>query len=434
MSSVTPQQSATRQVPSVARLIPNNTADGRLLDLGAHAQTHGQLPRLTGQQVLDQVVASGLTGRGGAGFPTGSKWEAMARARNPVVVGNGSEGEPLSSKDKVLLTTAPHLVLDGLALAALVIGADEAYLGADEKYAPRLQQLADQRFTSGWDSIHTKIVTTPPGFLTGQETALVNLINGGAALPVATPTYLKGVKGRPTMVQNVETLAHVGLIARYGAGWFRELGTASEPGTMLVSASGALRHPGVLESSIGTPLQDIFDRAGGLIDNPRYVLLSGYHGSWLPLTRHADGSTSAEGIDFSNEALAPNRLGAGIVSVLPEHDCGLVATSQALNYLIAQSARQCGPCLNGLPALAVTFADLIAIDDRSSRRKRRNAKDGWNRVLQLSALVENRGACKHPDGTVRLVRSALTVFSDDLTAHSQGTCLARQTNKHSTGW
>ncbi len=212
-------------------------------DLAAHLGRHGPVPyRGEIARLIPEVRAAGLTGRGGAAFPVHRKLEAVAAAGRgrAIVVGNAAEGEPASHKDEALLRLAPHLVLDGLQLAAEAVGAARAvlYVRRDVHAGTRLEEKMTQRDGRGLDRVAVEVVPAPARFLAGEESALASLVSGGAAVPRFTPprVFERGVDGRPTLVQNVETLAHLALIARYGPGWFRAAGTPDEPGRPCWSA------------------------------------------------------------------------------------------------------------------------------------------------------------------------------------------------------
>jgi len=180
----------------------------------------------------------------------------------PIVVANGAEGEPPSGKDKVLLAYAPHLVIDGALLAARATGAKQVVIATTSAvHAAVARALAERPREAG---IAVQASAVPDRFVAGEETALVQFLNGGPALPTFTPPrpFEKGVLNRPTLVDNVETLAHVALIARYGPGWFRQAGLPESPGTMLTTVSGAVQDPGVYEIARGTPLGDLLRAAG----------------------------------------------------------------------------------------------------------------------------------------------------------------------------
>jgi NADH:ubiquinone oxidoreductase subunit F (NADH-binding) len=228
------------------------------------------------------------------------------------------------------------------------------------------------------------------------------------------------VRGRPTLVNNVETLAHIALIARYGSRWFRSVGDPSEPGTMLVTLTGGPTTCSVLEVPTGTRLADLIGHLG--VTDPRAlraILLGGYHGSWIPGAIVTGARLSRAGL--ANLDASP---GSGIIHALPVDQCGLARTADILGYLACESARQCGPCLNGLPQLARLFNNLAyrRVDDRLV-----------DEVRRMIDLIDGRGSCRHPDGTARLARSALDAFASDITHHRHRRCEAALTSLHGTG-
>jgi NADH:ubiquinone oxidoreductase subunit F (NADH-binding) len=397
------------------RLLPEHGAVP--VELEEHLGRSGRLPyRGAPEPLITDLRAAGLTGRGGAAFPVHRKLAAVAGAarpgRRPVIAANGAEGEPASSKDRSLLWISPHLVLDGLQLAAEAIGARRAYLYVNPYPGGRLpERLAGElaaRRRARIDRIPVDIVEAPPRFLAGQETALANRIGGGPALPASTPprVFERGIGGRPTLVQNVETLAHLALIARYGAGWFRAVGTRDEPGSMLCTIRPPDGRTHVVEAALGTPLRQLLP----LDRQPCTVLVGGYHGAWIPAAEAAQ-------LTLANASLgkAGAFLGAGVLAALPPDRCGLAETARVARYLAEESAGQCGPCLNGLPRIAQALGALAA---------RRARPQVLHDLQRWAGLVEGRGACHHPDGTVRFVRSALTVFSEEIGAHLRGACTA----------
>lgn len=375
--------------------------------LADHVDLLGPLPGLGRNELLAEVAESGLSGRGGAGFPTVRKLSALP-ASGTVVVANGAEGEPASSKDRVLLDSAPHLVLDGLVLTARSVGARSAYVyAAPELLTGALHRAVAERS----DRVRIRLVEAPPGFVSGQESAAVQAINGGPALPTTTPppVFERGVGGRPTLVQNVETLAHLALIARFGARWFRYRGTPDDPGTRLHTVSGCVRRPGVVEMDAGSTLAAIVQAAGGATEPMQAVLVGGYHGGWVPWTTH-----TAQ-LRLTARTLAPYGAapGAGVVIGLPTAACGLRAGAELAGYLAGESAGQCGPCHNGMPAVARQL-HLLA-DGRGTART-------LHESYRLLDLIEGRGACRHPDGTARLVRSTLQTFAAEVDHHLHGQC------------
>jgi NADH:ubiquinone oxidoreductase subunit F (NADH-binding) len=329
-------------------------------------------------------------------------------------VANGAEGEPASAKDKSLLLLAPHLVLDGMQLAAEAVGADDAvlYAGIDKVNVTWLTGLITQRRAAGIDRAPVRLIVAPPRFIAGQESALASRISGGPALPAFTPprVYQRGVDGRPTLVQNVETLAHLSLIGRYGPSWFRSVGTPDEPGTMICTLRQADGRVDLTEAPLGAPLTSLLDLRGAPA-----VLIGGYHGAWLP------ADTAAE-LTLSDADLRPHgaTVGAGVLAALPADRCGLRETARVARYLALESAGQCGPCRNGLPRIAGALAELADVGAGTSSR--RPDPEVVSNLRRWAGLVERRGACAHPDGTVRFVASALRTFGAEVGAHLDGRC------------
>ncbi|MER6290781.1 NADH-ubiquinone oxidoreductase-F iron-sulfur binding region domain-containing protein [Streptomyces sviceus] len=405
-----------------ARLLAGWYATGRPATLTDHLKRYGTLPFAsaaggrTPSPLVEAVSAAGLTGRGGAGFPTARKLGAVAAGRGRcVVVVNAMESEPASRKDQFLLAVAPHLVLDGAVLAAMAVGADTVHVCLSRDRAGQYQQLSaavNERRRARLGRMPLRLHGLPHSYVASESTSLVRWLNGGPAQPQGSPprTYERGVGRRPTLVHNAETLAHLALIARYGPAWFRQAGTPDEPGTLLVTVSGAVRTPTVLEVAAGTPLASVLDRAGGATQPLRAVLLGGFAGTWLPaehlstpLTRH----------DLAPLGATP---GAGVLVALPQASCGLTETARILTYLAAHSARQCGPCRLGLPAVAEDFTVLATGRADAALLSRLRRRVG---------LLPGRGACHHPDGAARLAASALHAFADDVEDHlAHGTCPA----------
>ena len=372
----------------------------------AHLARHGPLPLPTGRrsrlQLIEAVVESGLRGRGGAGHPTGEKLRAVAASRGTaVVIANGCESEPSSRKDRTLLQLAPHLVLDGAVLAAAAVEADRVTLCVHRGH-PSARELALLAIARA-DAVEVTVTEVPRGYVASEASALANYLTSGAARPTTRPPRLstRGVHRRPTLVDNVETLAHLALIARHGPDWFRAVGAPDRPGTMLVTLGGAVRRPGVHEVASGTSLGALLALAGGPSVEPQAVMVGGWGGVWRPVPHPPSGTREAD----------PGAEGLGLVTVLPDHACGLAETANILHHLARASAGQCGPCMFGLPTVADEFERLVVgpTTDIDLEQLRRHLAD-----------VAGRGACSHPDGAARLAASALEVFADDLRAHRAG--------------
>jgi NADH:ubiquinone oxidoreductase subunit F (NADH-binding) len=383
----------------------------RVAGLAAHEQQYGPLPDLPRPaRLIDMVSAAGLTGRGGGAFPAGRKLRTAAGQRGrKVLIANGCEGEPASSKDRLLLTRLPHLVLDGITLAAEAIGAREAHLCVHRQETALIRHLESaiaERRAGRLDRVRILITGTPGRYAASEQSALIDRVSGGPGKPV----YRRREADRPpALVHNVETLAQIALIARYGEGWFRGAGLPTAPGSTLVTVGGAVARPGVYEIELGTPAGQVIMLAGGPAEPPRALLTGGYFGSWLP-------AAVAWPVPMTHASLkaAGGAMGAGIVIALPASSCPLAETARVVRYLAEESAGQCGPCMFGLPALAEAVADLAFHGGRS---------EAADRVAALAALVERRGACRHPDGAAQLVRSMLGAFPEDVRWHdSRGPC------------
>jgi NADH:ubiquinone oxidoreductase subunit F (NADH-binding) len=362
-----------------------------------HTTRLGALPR-GGASLIDALERAGLRGRGGAAFPVAAKWRSVASHRGPrVVLVNGAEGEPLSRKDRVLMETRAHLVLDGAVLAARTIGASRivhyiggAHLGALATMRRAVAERPDA------ERRMMQVVSAPSQYISGEETAAVHCVNDGIALPTALPPrpYERGVDGRPTLVQNVETLAHAALIARSG----RPTGTA------LVTVSGAVPATSVQEVALSAAVADAVTLAGGLTSDSDAVLLGGYFGSWVP-------AREAWSLPLDPPALRARgmSLGCGVIGVLPSTSCGVMTSWRIASYLAAESARQCGPCTFGLRAIAAAMTRLATMSADP---------DDLRRVQRWAGLLPGRGACKHPDGAAIMIASALRVFENEYALHA----------------
>jgi NADH:ubiquinone oxidoreductase subunit F (NADH-binding) len=376
--------------------------------LDAHGARLGARPR-GGAEVLEALDASGLRGRGGGAFPVATKWRSVANgsSRSRAVLINGAEGEPLSRKDHVLMASRPHLVLDGAAIAAETLGADDvviyvgqAHTGARESMRRALLERPTR------ERQRTRFVVAPPRYVAGEESAAVHCVNDGVALPTSTPPrpFERGIAGHPTLVQNVETLAHVAMIARFGSDWFHSIG-AGAPGTVLLTLSGAVGGAGVVEVPHGATVAEAVEAAGGLTETPQAVMLGGYFGGWMDAR-----SAWPLQLDAAAMRAAGTTLGCGVVSVLGVDRCGVLETAHVTSYLADESARQCGPCVFGLRAIAEAVQRIaagIAQPDDLSRARR------W--ATQLGG----RGACNHPDGAAAMLLSALDVFAEEFAQHEQ---------------
>jgi NADH:ubiquinone oxidoreductase subunit F (NADH-binding) len=401
--------------PSIDRLLAGPPLDGAAERLDAHRARLGALPRERDRRdLIGDLEASGILGRGGAGFPVGCKWRTIAErpSGRAVVVVNGAEGEPASFKDRTLMTYRPHLVVDGAILAADAVDADEVifYVGSEHGAALAAVGGAIEERRSEFRR-PVRLLTAPVSYVAGEASAAVNFINTGDARPTTRPPRVseRGVGGVPTLVQNVESLAYAALIRRFGATWYRSAGRFQSRGTALVTVTGAAATAGVQEIELGTTIGEVAAAAGACTDGIQAVVLGGYFGTW---------ARTGDVLDLPlDPAVMQHRgltFGCGIVGLLSTEVCGVAATADIMAFLATESAGQCGPCVHGL---------------RSIGDATRRVADGRAGVAEIghierwTSLVEGRGACHHPDGAAQLMVSALNVFGDEFVHHTRtGRC------------
>ncbi len=372
---------------------------------------------LTPAQIIELTKQAGLLGRGGGAFPTYRKLATVAaQGRNAVVVANGAESEPDSYKDRTLLLLRPHLVLDGVTLAARAVQASTAYLyvhGDDPAVLEALDHAIVERRHANYSEPSLRVVTSPRRYVAGESSSVVSYLSGGEAKPVfGQRSAVRGVHGRPTLVSNVETLAHLAVIACVGVETFRNYGSPGAPGTRLFTIGGAVPRQGVVVESIRPQsIGDLLEQARSLtVTLPQAVLLGGFAGTFI------DGG-EALGFELSEEHCRRTQrsLGCGFIGVIPNDACGLYVAARLATYLARETAGQCGPCVHGLAGVASALWDLVSF--RSGRRQIRSFERAF-------ALIEGRGACSHPDATVTMVRSALLTFADEVERHLKGRCRA----------
>jgi NADH:ubiquinone oxidoreductase subunit F (NADH-binding) len=303
------------------------------------------------------------------------------------------------------MALAPHVVLDGAAAVAHGLGTREVHVVVPSELPSVRAGVAEalrERVRAG-ERVKWQLHDAAARFVAGQASAVLELLAGRENLPVTTwePATISGHRRRPTLLSNAETYAHLGHLARVGPDGYATHGTAAEPGTTLVTLRGDGWDPSVREVAYGTPLADILTRS----EMGQPLLLGGYHGTWL-------NPAQIQGLALSRADIAEAgaTLGAGVLLPLTVGWCPLVRTEALVDYLARQSASRCGPCRNGLPALAGALGDLV----------HRGAPVGP--VAELCGLVAGRGACAHPDGTARLVTSMLTRFPEEVDLHALGEC------------
>jgi NADH:ubiquinone oxidoreductase subunit F (NADH-binding) len=418
--------------PLVPRLLAGPAFEAGAERYVDHLGRIGHLPPRSERRILIGVLeASGLLGRGGAGFPVGTKWRSVAERGHgsAVVLVNGAEGEPLSRKDQALMSLRPHLVLDGAELAAETVGAEEIvlYVGtahkiarnairravAERAAAPGRAARTGERRLSRARAVPVRMMLAPDRYVAGEESAAVNFVNQGDARPYTTPPrpYDRGVRGQPTLIQNVESLAHAALIARFGADWYRQAGRGQTRGTALVTTSAFTGRTAVREVELGVTVGDIAQLVGPAAnrENVQAVLLGGYFGGWMDA-----GAAWNIALDPGAMRASGWSFGCGIVGFLSKDACPVSATAWIADYMAGQSAAQCGPCVFGLRSIAdatIRIARLTPFRDDLANLER------W------AGQVRNRGACRHPDGAVGLLTRGLEAFGAEFQLHQRsGRC------------
>jgi NADH:ubiquinone oxidoreductase subunit F (NADH-binding) len=395
--------------------------------LADHTRSVGPLPTIGARRgatpgpLVGELAAAGLRGRGGGWFPTERKLRAVVESsaargrlsgtRHPVVIANAMEGEPASHKDAVLITRSPHLVLDGISLAARTIGATDAFIAVHRgsPLVPVLDAALDEREAAGVDPLPIRLMTPPARYVSSEESALAHWVGEGVGTPVYPDRpFQRGAAGRPTLVQNAETLAHLALVARFGGDWFASVGALAAPGTTLVTVGGAVRTPGVVEVPTGTTVAEILARCGGPLEGIRGYLTGGYGGGWVA----ADGF---DRVAWDPESVRDGGgvIGASVLWALGESTCPLDELARVSAWMAGESAGQCGPCMFGLPSVAEDVRALAL----------RHSDHGDMKQLETRLrLVSGRGGCKHPDGTARFVATGLEAFADEVAVHLDRRC------------
>ena len=380
-------------------------------DLAAHRAAFGVRRSCVGhvgEELLEAIDHVHLTGRGGGHFPTAAKWRSvLVHGLGATVVANGAEGEPAAAKDAVLLQTRPHLVLDGLVAAMEVVGSTDGVVWLHDgawASARSVSRALEERAAAGVVDPPIRVVLAPDRYLSGEATGIIRTLEGGPTLPryVDDPSRPWSVGATPVLVNNVETLARVGRLALRGAADYR-------PTSLLTVVSRS--HRVVLEVGPGATFGEVVDTAWSSPDRrpPQAVLLGGYGGSWVAWDTLRDLHVDADELRAAGLS-----VGAGLVGPLPSTACGLEESARIMRYMAGQSARQCGPCVFGLASVADLASDLSA---------GRLTPVGRRKLGRFMGEISGRGACRHPDGALRMLSSALLVFGDDLRRHRRGrTC------------
>ena len=390
-------------------LLPGEASE----DYTSYRKQGGYQPLDDVDRLLGEVDLSGLLGRGGAAFPLAVKVRAVRdnghRRGGAIVVANGEEGEPASIKDRWLLRHRPHLVLDGLRLAARTVDASRAHVYVSDRQAADAVETALAEVDAAvLNGLAINVVEVEPSYVAGEETAAVRVLNGGPAKPTDKPPrpFEEGVSGLPTLVSNVETLANLPFLHRHGAEAFRQHGTSTSPGTFLATITGAGRPPALYEIPHGVAFTDLLTLHGVPADQVRGVLMGGYFAG-LVNSDILDATLDHESLRSLNSG-----LGCGAIAILTD-DCPVAVAASVMAYYDRENAGQCGSCFNGTAAMsAVTEAlrDGLATDEDLARLER------WSVVLR------GRGACATLDGATNVAASLLVQFPQLIASHLENGC------------
>jgi len=376
----------------------------------AYREFGGYLSLDDADELLDEVERSGLQGRGGAAFPLAVKLRTVRDngrlAGGCVVVANGEEGEPASIKDRWLLRHRPHLILDGLRLAAAMVSADRAYVYVSDAESARSVETALTEYAFG--GITIELFSVEPGYIAGEETAVTRAINGGPVKPTDKPPrpFQKGVGGLPTLVSNVETLANLPYLQRHGSAAFRSLGTSSSPGTLLVTLTGGGRPPGLYEIPHGLPFRELLALHGVSSEQVQGALLGGYFAGLL------DRAVLDATLDHETLRGLGSGLGCGAIAVITE-DCPVAVAASVLAYFDRENAGQCGSCFNGTAAMAAAAGAL---------RDGAATSEDLDRLRRWSVVLRGRGACATLDAATTVAASLLDQFPQAVARHLENTC------------
>jgi NADH:ubiquinone oxidoreductase subunit F (NADH-binding)/NADH:ubiquinone oxidoreductase subunit E len=367
----------------------------------------------TPEQALSEVEASGLTGRGGAGFPVGRKWRFVAQAdKHPkYIICNADESEPLIFKDRVLIDTNPHQILEGMAIAGYATGAEEAYIyirGEYEHQSQRLENAIRQAEQAGWlgdniqgtgFSFHVHVHRGAGAYICGEETALIESLEAKRGEPRFRPPYPPsyGYQGKPTLVNNVESYAAVPAILRNGGPWYRGLSSGATPGTKLYMILGHINRPGLFEAPFGITLRQAIDEFGGGMQpgsSFHFALTGGAAGTLVP------ESLMDVPIDYASASKGVS-LGAGAFLICDQSVSPVAFLRELLHFFAIESCGKCTPCRNG------THQSLVILDRLVSRQ---GLPGDLNRLHLLSEVMKQASFCGLGQSVAIPVHSAMAHF------------------------
>jgi bidirectional [NiFe] hydrogenase diaphorase subunit len=401
------------------RIDPENLAD--YVERGGYAGLRSILTGRTPAEVRDEISRSGLRGRGGAGYPTGLKWNTVAKADGSpkYVICNADEGDPGAFMDRDILESDPHRVLEGMAIAAYAIGANSGYVYCRGEYplvVGRVRKAIRDATRAGY--LGTSIIETTftfevdvrlgaGAYVCGEETALIASIEGGRGTPTPRPPYpaIAGLWDRPTLINNVETFANVPAIIRRGGDWFASIGTASSKGTKVFALAGRVVNTGIVEVPMGTTLRQIvFDIGGGIVDGRAFkaVQTGGPAGGCIP-AQFLDMP-----VDYESLLEIGSFMGSGGMIVMDDTSCMVNVTRFFMDFMREESCGKCVPCRVGTTQLWMLL-DAIASG--------RAVMEDLERMEKLAAIVQRTSLCGLGQGAPNPIFSTLRYFRDEYVAH-----------------
>ncbi len=372
-------------------------------------------------EIIAEIKAAGLRGRGGAGFPTGTKWQSVrssaAEAGSAQFVCNAAEGEPGTFKDRWLMRANPYQVIEGMAIGAFAVGAQEATIALKRRFEPELaairraiEEMTDAGFLG---TMPIEVLDGPDEYLFGEEKAMLEVIEGNLPMPRILPPYQEGLfatsgSPNPTAVNNVETLANVPHIIRHGADWFRRIGTEDSPGTMVFTISGDVATPGIHELPLGTTLRTLLDIAGGPAEGQVFKALFPGASAAVITDKMLDTPMSFDAMRKAGSALGS----AGFIAY-DDSACMVRALLAMSRFLYVESCAQCPACKHGTGAITEI---LERIEDGKGRR------DDVETLGARIQTVTDGQRCALPTGEALLVGSVVEAFADEFAEHLGRDC------------
>ncbi|MDP6375638.1 MAG: NADH-quinone oxidoreductase subunit NuoF [Pseudomonadales bacterium] len=395
---------------------------GRYEEMGGYVAARQAVTSMTPQEVCGLVKDANLRGRGGAGFPTGVKWGFVPDVPGrKYLVCNADEMEPGTFKDRYLMENDPHLLVEGMIIAAYAIGADRAYVFLRGEYHESYRALTaaigeahangclgESVFGTTY-ALELAVHRSGGRYICGEETALLNALEGKRAQPRTKPPFppASGAWGRPTIVNNVETLCNVPAIIRRGAEWYQSLGLGEDSGTKIYGVSGRVKRPGLWELPMGTPIREIIEQhAGGMCDGYRLRgLLPGGASTDFLVEEHLDLA-----MEYGAIQAAGSRMGTGTMILMDDHVCPVDMARNLQHFFAQESCGFCTPCREGLPWVEQLLLDI---------EEGRGTAEDLELLDHNAAFIGAPGNtfCLHATGAIEPLMSALKYFREDFEAH-----------------